>query len=167
MLTGLYSQGYSLSSSQVCLWELDYKEGRVLKNWFFGTVVLEKTLESPLDCKENKPVNLKGTQSWKLIGRTDTEAEALILWPPVVKSWLIGKVPDAGKDWRQKEKRVTENEMVGWYHCLNGTWVWVNSGSWWWTGRPGVLQYMGSQRVRHDCVTELNWWRSKLQACFL
>ena len=154
MLTGLYSQGYSLSSSQVCLWELDYKEGRVLKNWFFGTVVLEKTLESPLDCKENKPDNLKGTQSWKLIGRTDTEAEALILWPPVVKSWLIGKVPDAGKDWRWEEKGTTEDELAS---PTQWAWVWVNSGSWWWTGKPGVLQSMRSQRVGHDRVTELNW----------
>ena len=117
---GLYSQGYSLPSSHVWLWELDYKEGRVLKNWCFWTLVLEKTLESPSDCKEIKPVNLKGTQAWKLIGRTDAEDEALILRPPIVKSWLIGKVPDAGKDWRQKEKRVTENEMVGWCHWCNG-----------------------------------------------
>ena len=117
---GLYNQGYSLSSNHVRLWELEYKKGRVLKNWCFWIVVLEKTLESPLDCKEIKPVNLKGTQRWKLIGRTDAEAEALILRPPVVKSWLTGRVPDTGEDWRQKEKRVTENEMVEWYHWCNG-----------------------------------------------
>ena len=100
-------------------WELDRKEGRVPKNWCFWTVVLEKTLESPLDCKEIKPVNLKGSQPWILIGRTDVEAEASILGPPDAKSQLIGKDPDAGKDWRQKE-RATEDEMVGWHHQYNG-----------------------------------------------
>ena len=95
------------------MWELDYIEGWVLKNWYFWTVVLEKTLESPLDCKEIKPVNPKGNQSWIFIGRTDAEAEASILWPPDVKSQLIGKDPDAGKDRRQKNKGVAEDEMVG------------------------------------------------------
>ena len=90
------------------------------KNWCFSTVVLEKTLESPLDCKEIKPVSPKGNQSWIFIRRTDAEAEALILWPPDVKNWLIGKDPDAGKDWRQEEKRTTEDEMFGWHHLLNG-----------------------------------------------
>ena len=101
------------------MWELDYKESWVLKNWCFWTVVLEKTLESPLDYKENKPVNTKGNQSWLFIGRADAEAEAPILWPPDVKSWLIWKGPDAGKDWRC-EKGMTEDEMVGWYHWING-----------------------------------------------
>ena len=100
------------------MWELDYKESWVLKNWCFWTVVLEKSLESPLDCKEIKPVNTKGNQSWILIGRTD--AEASILWPPDVKKWLLGKDPDAGKDWRQEEKGMTEDEMVGWHHWLDG-----------------------------------------------
>ena len=99
--------------------ELDDKESWTPKIWCFWTVVLQKTLESPLDCKEIKPVNPKGNQSWIFIGRTDAEAEALILWPPYVKSWLIGKDPDAGKDWRQ-EKGTTEDEMVGWHHWLNG-----------------------------------------------
>ena len=99
--------------------ELDNKESWAPKIWCFWTVVLQKTLESPLDCKEIKPVNPKGNQSWIFIGRTDAEAEALILWPPYVKSWLIGKDPDAGKDWRQ-EKGTTEDEMVGWHHWLNG-----------------------------------------------
>ena len=99
---------------------LDYKESWVLKNWWFWTVVLEKTLESPLDCKEIKPVHPKGDQSWVFIGRTDAEAETPIIWPPDVKSWLIGKDPDAGKDWRQEEKGMTEDEMVGWHHWLNG-----------------------------------------------
>ena len=99
--------------------ELDNKESWAPKIWCFWTVVLQKTLESPLDCKEIKPVNPKGNQSWIFIGRTDAEAEALILWPPYVKSWLIGKDPNAGKDWRQ-EKGTTEDEMVGWHHWLNG-----------------------------------------------
>ena len=120
-------------------------------------VVLEKILESPLDCKEIQPVHPKGDQSWIFIGRTDAEAENPILWPPDAKNWLIWKDPDAGKDWRQEEKRMTEDEMVGWHHQLNGHEFWVNSGSWWWTGRPGVLQSMGSQRVGQDWATELNW----------
>ena len=115
---GPSSQSYGFSSSHV--WELDYKESWGLKNWFFWTVVLEKTLESPLDFKEIQPVHPKGNQSWIFIGRTDTEAETPILWPPDVKSWLIGKDPDAGKDWRQEEKGTTEDEMVGWHHWLNG-----------------------------------------------
>ena len=121
------------------MWELDYKESWVpknwcfwtvvlektleswvLKNWCFWTVVLEKTLESPLDRKEIQPVHPKGNQSWIFIGRTDAEAETPILWPPDVNNWLIGKDPDAGKDWRQKEKGTTEDEMVGWHHQING-----------------------------------------------
>ena len=102
------------------MWELDHKEGWALKNWCFWTVVLEKTLESPLDSKEIKPVSPKGNQSWLFIGRTDAEAEAPIFWPPDANSWFIGKDPDAGKDWRHKEKRVTEDEMVGWHHQFNG-----------------------------------------------
>ena len=100
--------------------ELDYKERWVPKNWCFWTVVLEKTLLSPLDCKEIQPVHSKGDQSWVFIGRTDVEAETPILWPPHAKSWLIGKDPDTGKDWAQEEKRTTEDEMVGWHHCLDG-----------------------------------------------
>ena len=117
---GLSSQSYGLSSSYVWMWELDYKESWIPKNWRFWTVVLEKTLESPLDCKEIQPVHPKGDQSWVFIGRTDVEAETLILWPPHAKSWLIGKDPDAGKDWRQEKKGMTEDEMVGWHHRLNG-----------------------------------------------
>ena len=100
--------------------ELDHKESWALKNWCFWTVVLEKTLESPLDCKEIQPVNPKGNQSWIFIGRTDAEAETPILWPPDTKNWLIWKDPDAGKDWRQEEKGMTENEMIGWLHWLYG-----------------------------------------------
>ena len=115
---GPSSQSYGFSSSQEWMWQLDYKESWVLKNWCFWTVVLEKTLESFLDYKEIQPVNPKWNQSWILIGRTDAEAEATILWPPVSKNWLIGKDPDAGKNWRQK-KGMTEGETVGWYHLLN------------------------------------------------
>ena len=100
--------------------ELDHKEGWAPKNWCFWTVMLEKTLESPLDCKEIKPVNLKGNQPWLFIGRTDVEAEAPVLWPPDAKNQFIGKDPDAGKDWRQEEKGTAEDEMVGWHHRLNG-----------------------------------------------
>ena len=117
---GPYSQSYGFSSSQVQMWELDHKEGWVPKNWRFRTVVLERTLENPLDCKEIKPVNPRGNQPWKFTGRTDTEAEAPILWPPDAKSWLTGKDPDAGKDWEQEEKGATEEEIVGWPHQLNG-----------------------------------------------
>ena len=114
------SQGFGFSSSHVGMWELDCKESWVPKNWCFWTVVLEKTLESPLDHKEIQSVHPKGNQSWIFIGRTDVEAETSILWPPDVKNWLIGKDPDAGKDWRQKEKQTTEDEMVGWHPRLNG-----------------------------------------------
>ena len=114
---GPYGQSCGFSSSHVRMWELDHKEGWALKNWCFWPVVLEKTLESSLDCKESKSVNPKGNQPWIFIGRTDAEAEVPILWPPDAKSWLIGKDLDAGKDWGQ-EKRVTEDEMVGWHHWL-------------------------------------------------
>ena len=117
---GPSSQGYGFSISHVWMWELDYKESWAQKNWCFWTVVLEKTLESPLDCKEIQPVHPKGDQSWVFIGRTDAEAETPILWPPHVKSWLTGKDPDAGRDWGQEEKGVTEIEMAGWHHRLDG-----------------------------------------------
>ena len=138
--------------------ELNYKESWAPKNRCFWTVLLEKTLESPLNCKEIRPVNPKGTQSWIFIGRTDIEPETPIFWPPDAKSWLIWlikviwKDPDAGKDWGQEEKGTTEDDMT-----TQWTWVWVDSGSWWWTGRLGVLRFMGLQRVRHAWVTELNW----------
>ena len=118
-------------------------------------MVLEKTLESPLDCKEIQPVHLKGNQPLVFIGRTDIEVETPILWQPHGKSWLIWKGPDAGKDWGQEEKGITEDKMVGWHHQLNGH-GFGDSGSWWWTGRPGVLRFMGLQRVRHNWATELN-----------
>ena len=117
---GLSRQGYGLFSSHVWMWELGYKESWAPKNWCFWTVVLEKTLESPLDFKEIQLVHPKGYHSWMFIGRTDVEAEAPILWPPDVKSWLIWKDSDAGKDWGWEEKGMTEDEMVGWHHRLNG-----------------------------------------------
>ena len=116
---GPSSQGYGFSSGHVWMWELDYKESWAPKNWCFWTVVLEKTLESPLDCKEIQPVHPKGDKSWVFIGRTDVEAETPILWPPDAKSWLIRKDLDVGKDWRQ-DKGMTEDEMVGWHHQLDG-----------------------------------------------
>ena len=135
---------------------VSYKESWVAKNWCFWTVVLEKTLESPLDSKEINPVNPKGNQPWIFLGRTDVEAEAPILWPLDAKSWLIWKDPDAGKDWGQEEKGTTRWD--GWMASLTQwTWIWVDSWSWWWTGRLGVLQSMGLQRVGHDWETELNW----------
>ena len=117
---GLSSQSYGFSSSHVWMWKLDYKEIWELKNWCFWTVVLENTLESPLDCKEIQPVHPKGNQPWISIGRTDAEVDAPILWPPDVKNWLSGKDPAAGKDWRQVEEGMTEDEMVGWHHWLKG-----------------------------------------------
>ena len=108
----MYFQSYDFSSSRVWMWELDYKESWALKNWCFWTVVLEKTLESPLDCKEIQPVHPKGNQSWILIGRTDAKTETLILWPPDAMNWLIGKDPDAGKDWKQKEMRGSRGDLI-------------------------------------------------------
>ena len=116
---GLSSQSYGFSSGHVWIWELDNKENWALKNWCFWTVVLEKSLESPLDYKEIQPVHPKGDQSWVFIGRTDAEAEAPILWPPDAKNWLIWKDPDAGKNWRHEEKGTTEDDVVGWHHQLD------------------------------------------------
>ena len=110
-----------------------------------------------LDCKEIQPVHSKGDQSCVFFGRTDDKAETLIPWPLHAKSWLTGKDPDAGRDWGQEEKGMTEDEMAGWHHWLDGR-VWVNSGSLWWTGMPGVLRFTGSQIVGHDWATELSWY---------
>ena len=139
------------------MWELDYEESWVLKNWCFSTVVSEKTLESPLDCKEIQSVHPKD-QSWVFIERTDIEAETPILWPPDAKRWLIWKDPDAGKDWRRRRRG---QQRMRWLDGVadSRTLVWVNCGSWFWTGRSGMLQSMGSQGVGHDWATELNWTR--------
>ena len=125
---GLNSQSYDFSSGHVQMWKLDHREGWALKNRYFWIVVLEKTLESSLNCREIKPVSLKGNQSWIFTGRLTAKAEAPILRPPDTKSWLIGKDPEAGKDWGQEEKGTTEDEMVGWHHWLNGQGVSANSG---------------------------------------
>ena len=140
------------SSSHVWMWELDHKEDWVLKTWWSQTAEMEKTPESPLDCKEIKPINPKGNQPWIFFGRTDAEAEAPILWPPNAKSQLVGKDPDAAKNWRQEEKGVTEDEMVGWHPLLNGHEFEQAPGDS--TGKPGVLQSMGLQRVGHNWVSE-------------
>ena len=139
------------------MWELDCEESWALKNWCFWTVVLEKTLESPLDCKEIQPVHPKGYQPWVFIGRTDVEAETPILWPPDVKELIHWKRP-----WCWERLRAGgERDDRGWDGCMASltqwTWVWVDFGSRWWTGRPGVLRFIGSQRVGHDWATELNW----------
>ena len=154
---GLSSQGYGFSSGHVWMWELDYNESWALENWCFCTVVLEKTLESPLDFNEIQPVHPKGDQSWVFARRTDAEAETPILWPPDVKSWLIWKNPDAGKDWGQEEKRTTEDEMVGWHHRLNGH-------GFGWTpgvgdGQGGLVYCNGDAKSRTSLSdwTELNW----------
>ena len=144
------------------MWELDYKESWVPKNWCFWTVVLEKTLESPLDCKEIQPVNPKGNQPWIFTERTDAEAETPILWPPDVKNWLLGKDSDAGKDWRQKEKGTTEDKMAGWLHWINGhEFVQTLGDS---EGHGSLaLHSMVSQRVRHNWATEQLWNNFRLE----
>ena len=145
------------------MWELDYKESWVLKNWCFWIVVLEKTLKSPLDCKDIQPVHPKGSQSWIFIGRTDAEAEAPILWPPDAKNWLIGKDPEAGKDWRQ-EKGMIEDEMVGWHHWLGFEQaLGVDDGQ-------GSLECCSPWgRKESDTTEQLNWTElsyTTIQSCF-
>ena len=137
------------------MWELDCEESWAPKNWYFWTVVLEKTLESPLDGKEIQLVHPKGDQSWVFIGRTDAEAETPILWPPHAKTWLIGKDPDAGRDWGQEEKGTTEDEMVGWHHRLDGH-------GFGWTpgvgdGQGGLVCYDSRGRKELDTTERLNW----------
>ena len=155
---GPSSQSCGFSSSHVWMWELNYKESWALNNWCFWTVVLEKTLESPLDCKEIQPVNPKGNQPWIFIGRTNVEAETPILWPPDAKNWLTGKDPDAGKDWRQKEKGTTKDEMVGWHHRLNGhefeQALGVGDGQ----GSLGCCSPLGCKES--DTTERLNWSES-------
>ena len=154
---GPSSQSYGFSSSHVWMWELDYKESRTPKNWCFWTVVLEKTSDSPLACKEIQPVHPKGNQSWMFLGRTDAEAGTPILWLPNGKSWLIER------PWCfERLKAGGEKDDRGWNVWMASltqwTWIWIDSGSWWW--RPGMLYSMGLQRVGHDWATELNWTES-------
>ena len=152
---GPASQGYGFSSGHVWLWELDCEESWAPKNWCIWTALLERTLEGPLDCKELQPVHPKGDQSWVFIGSTDVEVETPIFWPPDAKSWLIWKDHDAGKDWRQKEKGTTEDEMVGWHHQLNG------HGFGWSPGvgdGQGGLACCGSWGGKESDTTDrLNW----------
>ena len=138
------------------MWELDCEESWAPKNWCFWAVVLEKTLESPLDCKKIQPVHSEGDQPWDFFGRTDAKAATPILWPLHVKSWLIGK--DSCWEGLGAGGKGDDRGWDGWMASLTRwAWVCVNSGSWWWTGRPGVLRFMGSEGVRHDWATELNW----------
>ena len=155
---GLPSQGYGFSSGHAWVWEVDCEESWAQKNWCFWTVLLEKTVESPLNCKEIQPVHPKGYQSWVFIGRTDVEAETPILWPPNAKKWLIGKDPDAGKDWGQEEKGTTEDEMVGWRHHLDGCgfewtmWVVRDKEAW-----HAAVHEIAKSRIWLSDWTELNW----------
>ena len=152
---GPSSQGYGFSSGHVWMWELDYIESWAAKNWCFWTMVLEKTLESPLDCKEIQPVHPKRDQSWVFIGRTDFEAETPILWPPHAKSWLIGKDPDAGKDWGQEEMGMTEDKMVGWHHQFDGHgFGWTPAVG---DGQGGLACCNSWGRKETDTTKRLNW----------
>ena len=161
---GPSSQSYDFSSSHVWMWELDHKESLASKNCCFWTVVLEKTLESPLDCKEIQSVNSKGNQTWIFIGRTDAEAEVPILWPPDAKNWLIGKDLDAGKDGRQEEKGMTEDEMVGWHHWLNGhefeQALGVGDG---WGSLACYSPWGHKESETTERWIEVNWWQYRIR----
>ena len=152
---GPSSQGYGFSNGHVYMWELEYKESWMLKHWCFWTVVMEKTLESPLNCKEIQPVHPNGDQSSVFIGRTDAEAETPILWPPDAKSWLIWKDPDAGPDWGQEEMGMTEDEIVGWHHWLSGHGFGWSLGIG--DGQGGLACCVSWGRKESDMIKQLNW----------
>ena len=160
---GLSSQGYGISSGHVWMWDLDHKENWVPKNWCFWTVVLEKTLESPLDCKEIQPVHSKGDQFWIFIGKTHFEAEIPIIWPPDAKNWLTWKAPDAGNDWRQEEEGTTVDEMVGWHHQLGGHEFEQVPGD----GQGSLVCCSPRGRKEVDMTVQLNWlhwsWESIIE----
>ena len=156
---GPSSQGYGFSSSHVWMWDLDCEESWALKNWCFWTVVLEKTLESPLDCKEIQPVHSEEDESWVLFGRNDAEAETPVLWSPHAKSWLIGKDSDAGRDWRQEGKGTTEDEMAGWHHRLNGReFEWIPGVG---DGQVGLASCNSWGCKESDTTEQLNWTGKK------
>ena len=157
---GPSSQGYGFSSGHAWMWELDCEESWVQKNWWFWTVVFEKTLESLLDCKEIQPVHPKGDQSWVFIGGTDVEAETPILWPPDVKNWLIQKDPDAGKDGGQEKKGTTKDEMVGWYHRLKGHESGLTSGVG--DGQGGLVCCYSCGCKESDMTERLKWTELRL-----
>ena len=149
------SQGYGFSSSHVWTWELDCEESWALKNWCCWTMMLEKTLESPLDCKEVQPAHSEGDQPWDFFGRNDAKAETPVLWPPHAKSWLTGKDPDAGRDWGQEEKGTKEGEMAGWHHRLDGCefeWA-LGVGD----GQGGLASCSSWDRKESDTTEQLNW----------
>ena len=151
----LMQKGLQFSSIHVWMWTLDYKESWTQKNWCFWTVILEKTPESPLDCKEIQPVHSKGDQSWVFIGRTDAKAETPVLWPPHAKSWLIGKDPDAGRFWGQKEKGTTEDELAGWHHQLDGhEFGWTQGVG---DGQGGLACCDSWGHKESDTTERLNW----------
>ena len=163
---GPSSQSYGFSISHVWMWELNYKESWVSKSWCFWTVVLEKTLESPLDCKEIQPVHPKGNQSWIVIGRTDAEAEVPIFWSLDAKNWITGKDPDGGKDWRQEEKGTTEDEMVEWHQWPDGHEFEQALGDGDGQGSLACCSPWGckeSDMTEQLKWTELNWWDSLKQ----
>ena len=149
------SQGYGFSSGHVWMWELDCEESWAPKNWCFWTVVLEKTLASPLDCKEIQPVHSEWDQPWDFFGRNDAKAETPVLWPPYVKSWLIGNDSDAGRDWGQEEKGMTEDEMAGWHHGLDGHgFEWTPGVG---DGQGGLACCDSWGRRQSDTTEQLNW----------
>ena len=152
---GPSSQGHGFSSSHEWIWELDYEESLAPKNWCFWTVVFEKTLESPLDCKEIQPVHSEGDQFWVFFGRNDAKAETLVLWPPQAKSWLIGKDSDAGRGWGQEKKGTTKDEMAGWHHQLDRhefKWTWGVGD-----GQGGLACCNSWGRKESDMTERLNW----------